>query len=111
MSKEKIKRFYKTIMLIIVVALITFMITSAFLYKKIGSSSYILGNINGVSSELIQKIYTLKSMIDSKYVSEYEEEDLINGAIKGYVQGLGDEYTEYFTKEEMDDFKADTEGE
>ena len=111
MSKEKIKRFYKTIMLIIVVALITFMITSAFLYKKIGSSSYILGNINGVSSELIQKIYTLKSMIDSKYVSEYEEEDLINGAIKGYVQGLRDEYTEYFTKEEMDDFKADTEGE
>ena len=111
MSKEKIKRFYKTIMLIIVVALITFMITSVVLYKKLGSSSYILGNINGVSSELIQKIYTIKSMIDAKYVGEVEEKDLINEAIKGYVSGLGDEYTEYFTKEEMDDFKADTEGE
>lgn len=111
MERDKLKRFYKNIMLIIVVALITFVITSAFLYKKIGGSSYVLGNVNGISSELIQKIYTMKSIIDSEYISDANEKDLINGAIKGYVEGLGDEYTEYFTAEEMEDFKADTEGE
>ena len=37
-------------------------------------------------------------------------EKVIDGAIKGYVDGLGDEYTEYFTKKEMDEFKTETEG-
>lgn len=108
MNKENFKRFYKNIMLIIVVALITFIITSVFLYKKLGGSSYAF---SGISSELIQKIYTAKSIIDSKYIYDVDEKDLINGAIKGYVEGLGDEYAQYFTVEEMEDFKADTEGE
>lgn len=111
MDISKFKRIYKNIMLIIVVALITFVITSVFLYKKLGNSGYALGNLKGINSELIQKIYTMKSIIDSEYISDIDEQELINGAIRGYVQGLGDEYTEYFTKEEMDDFKADTEGE
>lgn len=108
MNKVSFKRFYKSIMLIIVVALITFIITSAFLYKKLGGSSYAF---SGISSELIQKIYTMKSIIDSEYIEDVNEKDLINGAIKGYVEGLGDEYTQYYTVEEMEDFKADTEGE
>lgn len=112
MNKEKLKRAYKTIMLIIVVALVTFVITSTYLYNKLGSRSYTLGNIKGINSELLQKIYTMKGIIDSEYIlSDVDEEDLINGAIKGYVEGLGDDYTEYFTAEEMEDFKMDTEGE
>lgn len=112
MNKEKLKRAYKIIMLIIVVALVTFVITSTYLYNKLGSSSYVLGNVKGINSELLKKIYTMKGIIDSEYIlSDVDEDDLINGAIKGYVNGLDDEYTEYFTKEEMDDFKMDTEGE
>lgn len=111
MKNEKFKKIYKTIMLIIVVALVTFVTTSAFLYNKLGASSYNISTINGISSELIKKIYTIKSLIDKKYVSEVDETKLTEGAIKGYLEGLGDEYTEYFTKEEMEDFKADTEGE
>lgn len=112
MNKEKLKRAYKIMMLIIVVALVTFVITSTYLYNKLGSSSYVLGNVKGINSELLQKIYTMKGIIDSEYIlSDVNEDDLINGAIKGYVEGLGDDYTEYFTKEEMDDFKMDTEGE
>ena len=111
MKNEKFKKIYKTIMLIIVVALVTFVTTSAFLYNKLATSTYNIGTINGISSELIKKIYTIKSLIDKKYVSEVDETKLTEGAIKGYLEGLGDEYTEYFTKEEMEDFKADTEGE
>lgn len=111
MNKEKLKKVYRTIMLIIVVALVTFVITSTYLYNKLGSRSYTLGNIKGINSELLQKIYTMKGIIDSEYIlSDVNEDDLINGAIKGYVEGLGDDYTEYFTAEEMEDFKTDTEG-
>lgn len=112
MENKKIKIIYKNIMLIIIVSLITFILTSVFLYNKLGnSSSYALGNIKGINSNLIKKIYTLKSIIDDEYISEVQEDKLVEGAIKGYIEALGDEYTEYFTKEEMEDFKADTEGE
>ena len=93
MDTSKFKRIYKNIMLIIVVALITFVITSAFLYKKLGNSGYVLGNLKGINSELLQKIFTMKSIIDSEYISDANEKELINGAIKGYVEALGDEYT------------------
>ncbi len=102
------KRIYKSIMLIIIVALVTFILTSVFLYNKIGSSYYLSGKT--VDSQLLRKIYALKGIIDSEYITDVNEDDLINGAIKGYVEGLGDEYSEYFTKEEMDEFKMETEG-
>lgn len=112
MENKKIKIIYKNIMLIVIVSLVTFIFTSVFLYNKLGNnSSYALGSIKGVNSNLIRKIYTLKSIIDDEYISEIEEDKLVEGAIKGYIEALGDEYTEYFTKEEMEDFKADTEGE
>ena len=53
-----------------------------------------------IFAELIKKINTVKTLLNKKYISETEEKDLIEGAIKGYVEGVGDEYTEYFTKEE-----------
>lgn len=111
MNSDKLKRIYRTIMLIIVVALVTFVITSTFLYNKLGTGSNFLNtSISGVNSELIKKIYTVKSILDNKYVSAINEEDLINSAIKGYVSGVGDPYTEYFTKEEMEEFYTDIEG-
>lgn len=110
MNSDKFKRVYKTIMLIIVVALITFVLTSAFLYKKLGNSSFLSAGINTESSGLIKKIYTIKAILNSKYVSEINEEDLLNGAIKGYVSGVGDEYTQYFTRDEMEKFYQEIEG-
>ena len=112
MKNEKIRKIYKTIMLIIIVALVTFIVTSAFLYKKLGKTSKytITTNISGINSELIKKINTVKTLLNKKYISETEEKDLIEGAIKGYVEGVGDEYTEYFTKEEMEEFMTETEG-
>ena len=110
MNNEKFKKAYKTIMLIIVVALVTFILTSVFLYNKLGTTGKYASSIPGISTELIKKIYSVRAIIDGKYISDINEEDLVNGAIKGYVEGLGDDYTEYFTKEEMEEFKTETEG-
>jgi len=103
------KKIYKTLMLIIVVAIITFVLTTVFIYNKSGkTSSYI--NTQIIGSEFARKIYTLKQLIDSEYIEEVNEQDLIDGAIKGYVDGVGDNYTQYFTKEEMEEFMTETEG-
>lgn len=110
MNNEKFKKAYKSIMLIIVVALVTFILTSVFLYNKLGTTGKYASSIPGISTELIKKIYSVRAIMDDKYISDINEEDLVNGAIKGYVEGLGDDYTEYFTKEEMEEFKTETEG-
>lgn len=110
MNNEKFKKAYKSIMLIIVVALVTFILTSVFLYNKLGTTGKYASSIPGTSTELIKKIYSVRAIMDDKYISDINEEDLVNGAIKGYVEGLGDDYTEYFTKEEMEEFKTETEG-
>ena len=105
---NKAKNIYRTIMLIVFVALITFVLTSIFMYKKIGTTTSI--NIPGISTDLINKLYTVRKIIDNEYVSEIEEENLVEGAVKGYVEGLGGEYTEYFTKSEMEEFKSEVQG-
>lgn len=103
------KKIYKSIMLIIVVAIVTFILTTVFIYNKIGTTSNYANN-KILNSEFVRKIYALKNIIDDEYISDVNEDNLIDGAIKGYVEGLGDEYTEYFTKKEMEEFKTETDG-
>lgn len=107
MSKEK--KIYRTIMLIIVVALVTFILTTCVMsnnkYKKDGSYTNISENL-----KLNTKLNTIKKIINEDFLGEVDETKLTEAAIKGYVEGLDDEYTEYFTKEEMEEFKTETEG-
>ena len=50
-------------------------------------------------------------MLQQKYIGEIDEEKMIDGAIKGYVEGLGDPYTTYLDKEEMAEFTEETSSE
>ncbi len=104
------KNFYKIIMLIIVVSLVTFIITTAFFYNKIDGTEKAYKVFSGKNSRLELYIEKIRKIIDKDYLGEINEDDLINGALKGYVAGLGDEYSEYFTKEEMEEFVTDTKG-
>ena len=51
----------------------------------------------------IAKFQEVKRRIDESFYMEYDENDLIEGAIKGMVEALGDPYTQYIQKEDMDD--------
>ena len=107
-SKVDKNKIYKIIMLITLVALVTFIITSAYMYNKFNDTKKVIVSTN--NSKLNAKINSIKKVIEEDYLGEIKEEDLLEGAVKGYVDGLGDEYTNYFTKEEMDEFKEETEG-
>lgn len=107
---NKSKKIYRLIMLIVVVAITTFLLTTAWIYKRGGLQPTYLSTSQVLNLEFTKKIFALKQIIDSEYLSEIKEEDLVDGAIKGYVTGVGDPYTEYFTKKEMDAFKTETNG-
>ena len=57
--------------------------------------------------------YTLsqfRSELEKKYIGEINDEELIEGAVKGYVDALGDPYTTYYTKKEMKEIMEETNG-
>ena len=63
------------------------------------------------STEKIAKVLKVfRESIDKYYIGEVNENDLLEGTIKGYIQGLGDEYSEYMTKDEWADYQADALG-
>lgn len=106
------QRIYRTIMLIFVVALITFITTTAVIYNGQLKNMVLTGNnsSNSTVKKLDVLLATVKELLDEKYVGEVNEEELIDGALKGLVQSVGDKYTEYYTKEELEDFTAQTLG-
>ena len=56
------------------------------------------------------KIKEIQEQIDAVYLNDYNIEDLIEGACKGYVSGLGDQYTVYMGAKEYQSWLATTTG-
>lgn len=112
MNFEKKNNIYRTAMIIIVTAIITFMATSVILYN------YYFKTEDGLAKALVttettaldKKIQLVKAYLDKSYLGEINEEDMLESAVKGYVAGLGDEYTEYLTKSEYEDLMVDVNG-
>ena len=111
-NKKQSNSIYKTIMTIVATAIVTFVITTIWIYSSATRSSAesAIGSA-AKSSSLSAKLAIIRNKIDQEYIGEVNENDLIEGAIKGYVSGLGDEYTEYFPAKEMSSFTEDIEGE
>ena len=112
MEEKRKYNIYKTIMIIVLTAFITFIITALVGYNYItkGDGAKILVRETSSNQDLIVQLEKYKSIIDEFYLGEVNEEDLKEGAIKGYIEGLGDPYTEYISKEEMKEYMEDTLG-
>lgn len=98
---------YKIIMLIILTISITFIITSIAMYNILGKN-----NVKYVSTtdSVGRTFKTFHNFIEKNYIGDMDEEKMLESAIKGYVEGLGDEYSEYITKEEMQEYMQDATG-
>lgn len=110
---EKDNNIYRYIMLIIVTVLITFLVTAIGVYNYFVKTEDGLAKtlISTETSKLDTKIQLIRKYLDEEYLGEInDEEELIESAIKGYVAGLGDEYTEYLTKEEYEELMIDVNG-
>ena len=111
---EEPKRFkaYKIVMLVVLVAFITFIITSIGMYQFFTNDGFAQGIIakSDESKDIAKSLEIYRKLIDKYYLGEVDEEKLKEGAIAGYIDGLGDEYTEYISKEDMQDYMTDTTG-
>lgn len=103
----KIKHIVTTIILLIVVAVFSSEFTMYYYAKssmpgKVDASENADENINGIAKTL----KNFRKLIDQVYIGEIDEEKVLDETIKGYIKGLDDEYSEYMTADEWDDFQS-----
>ena len=132
MEENKNNNGYKYLMTVIVTALITCVLTTIMVYNYFkvrtgeeGNDNVIGSFLNKVvialsdkndqeelrSSNINVKLAEIKNRLEDMYIGEIDEEKMIEGALEGYVAALGDEYTEYLTKEEVTELMQDVNGE
>lgn len=100
----------KTLITIIATAVITFTITIVALY---GRKTANVSTENAISQAmksdtLNSKLNMIKAKINEQFIGDVDENNLKEYAIKGYVAGLNDIYSQYLTADEMKDFTDDT---
>lgn len=103
---NKKRGIYNVIMLVTLSIIITFILTTLLMYNYFqDKNNYVIlpSQDTAKLTELDRTLIGLKNIIDKKYLGEINEEELYEGAIKGYISALNDKYSSYYTKEEMDD--------
>lgn len=114
---NKKNKVYKVVMLVIITTIITFMITSIGMYNYFTKTDngkietlvkYI--EISDSNENLSKKFEVVKKYIEDYYIGEIKTEKMNEAAVKGYVEGLEDEYTEYLTKDEYQELLVSVTG-
>ena len=106
----KRQRFYKTVMLVILTVFLTFIFTTIYITNKygLGDENQTISSLFGTSSssddKLTKSLKNIKSLLKKYYLNDIDEDKAIDGAIEGYVSALGDKYTEYIPKDEMEEY-------
>lgn len=115
MENKKTDKIWKILITVVITAFITSIITFTFAIIIIrmlnNSENYYIRNSKTSESSLEATLANFKKVLENKYIGEIDEEKMIESAIKGYVAGLEDPYTQYLTREEMQEFTEDTQGE
>lgn len=110
----KRQKIYKVIMLMVLTAFITSIVTAMYVVKLEGNiqstgtntgASSILSSLTS-ETNLTKSLKSIEKLVNSKYlnVSDIDETKAIDGAIEGYIDSLGDEYTEYIPADEMKEY-------
>ena len=111
-SQEKKELIYNFILVLVIAVCIAVVVTFNVTYNKYVAEGLIIeksdisdegtSNINAISATL----KNFRRIIDKYYIGEIDETKIMDETIKGYINGLDDEYSEYMTKEEWADFEA-----
>lgn len=59
---------------------------------------------------LYQNMKELNRVLEDKFRGEINQKKMLEYALKGYIAGLGDKYTEYYTKEEWQELQEEVSG-
>lgn len=105
----KKQRTYKIIMMIVLTAFVTFILTTVYIankYDLTNGNNAISSIITGSSEEdnLTKSLKSIEDIVKKYYLKDIDEQKAIDGAISGYISALGDEYTEYIPANEMSEY-------
>jgi len=92
---------------IVITAVVTFYVT-ALLFLIVGVRLYMGGVFLG--NDFQSKLQKIDFMLKSKYIFDYDQAKLEEGALEGYLKACGDVYTEYISKAEYPTYKASSTG-
>lgn len=108
LEKKKLK--IKWILITIIVAIFSAVFASEFTLFYYGRSTLQKNEAVQNPKENIEVIAeTLKNfrtVIDEIYIGEIDEQKMMDETIRGYVKGLDDEYSEYMTAKEWEEYQA-----
>lgn len=111
MHQNRKANIVKVITLVIITAFITFAFTIIGFTKylqKDGNIKFVLKSASMDSLEnAVMKVHTI---IDQYYLKDVDEKKLIDGAIKGYIDALGDKYSKYLVGDEFTETMKNTTG-
>lgn len=114
-SYERKQLKYKFILVIVFVACLTSVITFYIAFNCMQKSYFLgTGEVSENSNENINTtanaLKDFRKLIDEYYIGDINEEKLVDETIKGYINGLEDEYSEYMTAEEWKEYQMNTLG-
>lgn len=103
------KYIFITVMCVCITAVVSACITYYYFTSEDAINKYSVesdSDSNETIAAIAQTLKGFRTVIDSNFKGEIDETKLLDGAIKGYVEGLEDKYSEYMTKEEWEEFQA-----
>ena len=98
-----------TVLLAMLVAKIYIKLTGGYLVSGENSVST-ASSSDALDKDTVSKVEELVKYIDLYYNDEYTTEDIQNGMLSGVMEGLGDPYSVYYTKEKYKDLQMSTTG-
>lgn len=106
---EDENRKYQVKVKIIIAIVLTMLITmcvSVFVYDRYLASKGLLINSYEGSKDVSDSLDELRTILEATYKGELNNDEMKQAALKGYVEGVGDPYTEYMTREEWEDLQT-----
>ena len=115
-SYEKKQLIYKFIFAIVFVVCITIIVTFFATITSLKNNSYpgfekeLSRDDENSINTISRKLKSFRKIINEYYIGDIDEDKIVDETIKGYINGLDDEYSEYMTEAEWDEYQANALG-
>ncbi len=97
-------------MLIVLIPLAALAGIGVYMLKSTGYQIAVLSGDYADLATMGSKLSMIQQVIDSSFLFDYDEEELRENIYAGYVEGLGDPYSCYYTAEEYTDMMESSQG-
>ncbi len=105
-EEKKYIEHVKIIVAIVITFVFTLCTTIILYYSYLSKKGLIVKKYDS-SEEITTYLNEVRTQLEDQYIGEIDDETLKEYAIKGYVSGLGDQYTEYLTQSEYENLTSE----